>query len=61
MTQTTINGKKYTVANIEAIDGALGADMQKRGFEAAFYTLTGPRGGAIVCWKSAKTGEFSKL
>lgn len=58
---TTFNGRQMTITNIETIDGLLAADLMARGFEAAFYTLTGKRGGAVVCLRSIKTGEFSQF
>lgn len=61
MTTTTINGREMTVTNVETIEGCLAADLVARGWEPAIYTLTGKRGGAMVCLRSAKTGEFSKF
>jgi hypothetical protein len=57
----TLNNREMTVTNVEAIEGALAADLAARGWEPAFYTLTGRRGGCVVCLRSAKTGEFSKV
>lgn len=59
--EATFNGKKMTVSNIEAVDGPIAEDMAARGWEAAFYTLVGPRGGSVLCLRSIKTGEFSKF
>lgn len=59
--EATFNGKKMMVSNVEAIEGKIAADLIARGWDAAFYTLTGPRGGSVVCLRSTKTGEFSKF
>lgn len=56
----TLNSRQYQITNIETIDGAFAADLAGRGWEAAFYTLTGKRGATKVCFKSAKTGEFAE-
>lgn len=55
----TLNNRQYRVASVEQLDGALAADMVKRGWEAAFYTLVGKRGAVKTCMRSIKTGEFS--
>lgn len=54
----TIQGRMMTVTEIQAIDGPLAADLIARGWEPAFYTLAGKRGGSLVCLRNAKTGEF---
>lgn len=61
METVTINKRKMTVTSVEKIEGdRVAADIVSRGYEPAFYTLTGPRGGSITCFKSIKTGQFSE-
>lgn len=54
----TFNNRQYQITNIEAIGGELAKDLIKRGWEAAFYTLTGKRGSTKICFKSIKSGDF---
>jgi hypothetical protein len=61
MTNATINNRSFTITTIEQIEGALAADFIARGWEPAFYHLSGKRGSVIVAMRSIKTGNFSPL
>ena len=57
-TQTTINGRIYSVEQDTAHYPALTADLLARGFDGHVYYLTGKRGALKMAHKSASTGEF---
>jgi len=61
MQTVTFNNREMRIHSTESIDGALGEDLQKRGFEPVFYTLVGKRGGMVTCLKSIKTGDMIKF
>ena len=56
--QVTFNKRTFTVTKTEPIEGRLAADLIRRGFEAAFFTLTGKRGSTKICFRSINTREF---
>lgn len=59
--KATINGREYEVTKVDAIEGALAADLIDRGFEAAFYTMTGKLGASFTALRSVRYGTFSKF
>jgi hypothetical protein len=61
MTTVNYNGKQMELVRVESMEGAIALDIESRGFEPAFYTLVGKRGGVVTCLKSKRTGEFVKF
>ena len=50
-----------TITDEAWFDGGLGADFLARGFHACLFTLTGKRGGTVICMRSIRSGEFSAI
>lgn len=58
METTTINGREYTVKEMESDTPLHSASLKERGYDGKCYFLTGTRGALKMAYRNAKTGEY---